>query len=72
MYVQPPEYFFLTVPNNEGSATKYFEVPNNALPATILVPNNATLIITIIIIIIIITITIITIIIIIMLGSLSV
>ena len=43
MYVEPLKYFFLTVPNNEGSATKYFEVPNNALPATNLVPNNATL-----------------------------
>ena len=32
------------MPNNEGSATEYFEVPNNALPNTILVPNNATLI----------------------------
>ena len=31
------------MPNNEGSATKFFEVPNNALPATTSVPNNATL-----------------------------
>ena len=47
MYFEPLKYFFLTVPNNEGYATKYFEVPNNALPATILVPNNATLFITV-------------------------
>ena len=31
------------MPNNEGSATKSFVVPNNALPATTQVPNNATL-----------------------------
>ena len=31
------------MPNNEGSATKLFEVPNNALSATTQVPNNATL-----------------------------
>ena len=43
MCIRPPIFiFFLTVPNNAGSVTRFFTVPYNAYPVTVAVPNNAT------------------------------